>query len=174
LATKIDPRGKTVELLDATLTASDFLEMEVESLDKEGPITETLADKPRGHPSAFMEKIFGTRSTPRKNEVDQYLAMEAIGPYDDPLKWWAARSNTIPTVARLARKYLAIPAKCVPSERLFADSGHVMNKRRTRLSAQMFGKIVFCQNNYKRYGTMFPDAESDSDSEEADDDDEYE
>lgn len=115
-----------------------------------------------------MDRIFA-RSTMRKSEVEQYLAMEAIGPYDDPLKWWADRSNSIPTVARLARKYLAIPATSVPSERLFSDCGHIMNKRRTRLSTQIFGKIAFCRNNFKRYGSMFPDVESESESEDEDD-----
>ena len=67
-----------------------------------------------------------------------------------------------------ARKYLAVPATSVPSERLFLDSRHVMGKRRTRLSAQIFGKIVFCQGNCQHFGDMFPEIEDvDEDAQES-------
>ena len=92
--------------------------------------------------------------------------MEAIRPYDDPLKWWASHSSTLPKLACLARKFLAIPATSVPSERLFSDCGHVMNKKQTRLSAQTFGKIVFCRANRKRYGSMFPELDLSEDESE--------
>jgi hypothetical protein len=167
LATKIDPRSKTIDLANTTLSGSDYLELEFGKLNRDGASASTTEAQP-ARSDSFMTTIFTKRSTPSKNEVQQYIEMEAIGPYDDPLKWWAARSSSLPLVSLLARKYLAIPATSVPSERLFSDCGHVMSKRRTRLSARIFGKIVFCRANRKRYASMFPDIE-DIDSEEIED-----
>ncbi|CAN0125823.1 unnamed protein product, partial [Laminaria digitata] len=35
------------------------------------------------------------------------------------LKWWAGKQSTFPTVAKLAREYLAVQASSAASERLF-------------------------------------------------------
>lgn len=109
---------------------------------------------------SFMASVFTAaqqRSVTRKSEVDQYAALQPIGPLDDPIKWWAARSSTLPKLAGLAQKHLAIPATSVPCERLFSASGMIMNKKRTRLASGTFSKLVFCHANRKRYGTLFPD-----------------
>jgi hypothetical protein len=167
LATKIDPRSKTIDF-ETTLSGSDYLELEFDKLRKERSSLSVGEAQP-DFSSSFMATIFSKRSAPPKNEVRQYLDMDAIGPFENPLTWWAARSTSLPLVSQLARKYLAIPATSVPSERLFSDCGHVMGKRRTRLSAQTFGKIVFCRANRKRYDTIFPDFEIN----DTDDSDEY-
>ena len=164
LATKIDPRSKGMNF-EAELTGEDFLELEYQKLSTGSSLP---AGEAQPNSSSFMAKMFINSSTPPKNEVQQYLGMEAIGYCQDPLKWWAARSASLPLLAQLARKYLAVPATSVPSERLFSDSGHVMGKRRTRLSAQIFGKIVFCRGNCQHFGDMFPEIEDvDEDAQES-------
>jgi len=106
-----------------------------------------------------MSRVFAAQQTTRKNETDQYNAMQTIRSSEDPLQWWMARRDTLPMLAEMARKYLAIPATSVPCERLFSESGNVMTKKRTRLGSQTFSKIVFCRANERRYKTMFPDVE---------------
>ena len=38
----------------------------------------------------------------------------------DPLLWWKEREMLYPIVAKLAKKYFAIPASTAPSERVFS------------------------------------------------------
>ena len=43
----------------------------------------------------------------------------------DPLAWWKMHDGQFPTIAKLARKYLAIPASSATSERVFLRAIHV-------------------------------------------------
>jgi hypothetical protein len=134
---------------------------------------ESVPDQMLDLSGSFVSSVLKAtqRTVSEKSEVDQYSALKAIGPLDDPVKWWGARSSTFPKLAGLAQQYLAIPATSVPSERLFSSSGLIMNKKRTRLTPAKFGKLVFCQANRKRYGTLFPDVdyqETDEESESSD------
>lgn len=47
-------------------------------------------------------------------------------------------------MAKIARKYLAIPATSVASERMFSFAGGVCTDRRNRLSDDTVSDIVFC------------------------------
>ena len=164
IATAIDPRCRGINLGE-TLTPHDYLELEFERL-KDNSVESSPGTATLDLSGSFMSTVFKTaRKVTKRSEIDQYTAMQPIDPSENPLEWWASRSSTLPKLASVARKYLAIPATSVPCERLFSVSGNIMNKRRTRLSSTTFGKIVFCNANEKRYGTIFPDnEESDEDS----------
>jgi hypothetical protein len=47
-----------------------------------------------------------------------------------------------PGLSIFAKKYLAITALYVPSERVFSFVGHLVNKKRTRLSPSNIGNII--------------------------------
>ncbi len=66
---------------------------------------------------------------------------------DDPLDWWKANSFRYPLLSHLARKYLAIPATSVPSERVFSAAGHVVNKKRACLDPSSVNMLVFFAEN---------------------------
>jgi hypothetical protein len=65
------------------------------------------------------------------DEVMLYLQQKQIRLKDDPLKWWSVNEITLPILAKIARKYLSIPAASVPSKRLFSDAGNHITARRT-------------------------------------------
>jgi hypothetical protein len=60
------------------------------------------------------------------------------------LQWWGKNAVFYPRWSILAKKYLAIPAlyMYVPSERVFSLAGHLVNKKRARLSPSNIGNII--------------------------------
>ncbi|KAL5457250.1 hypothetical protein EMCRGX_G034497 [Ephydatia muelleri] len=48
---------------------------------------------------------------------------------DDPLLWWRSHETYFPTIAKLARKYLCIPASTAPSERVFSTAKNILQKK---------------------------------------------
>ena len=52
---------------------------------------------------------------------------------DDPLLWWRNHETYFPTIAKLARKYLCIPASTAPSERVFSTAKNILQKKRWRI-----------------------------------------
>ena len=77
------------------------------------------------------------------NEFDSYLLLPRAPSKTDILQWWASRKAEYPILAKLARKYLSIPATSVPSERLFSAAGLTITERRTRLNPEYASTILF-------------------------------
>jgi hypothetical protein len=82
-----------------------------------------------------------------RDEVAQYLAQPAVGVAKDPLEWWRMHKSLFPVLARLARKFLCIPATSAPVERVWSTAGNVVTRRRARLSDDLVDSIVFCHEN---------------------------
>ena len=80
------------------------------------------------------------------NEVQQYR--NAVVTIPNPLHWWKSYEALFPKLAPLARKYLAIPASEVPSERAFSAAGQVVTKRRASLDPNTVDAIIFIKKNY--------------------------
>ena len=53
------------------------------------------------------------------NELDTYLTEADEDPKCDIMKYWGFNSNKLPTLSKLAKTYLALPASSAPVERLF-------------------------------------------------------
>ena len=51
----------------------------------------------------------------------------------DPLSWWKIHANEYPFIARVARKYLAIPAASAAAERMFSYTGLRVGKLNAKL-----------------------------------------
>lgn len=80
-------------------------------------------------------------------ELNTYLLTPPIDKEEDPLAWWKVHKLSFPHVARLARKYLCIPATCSPSERLFSTSGNIVTCQRTCLKPAKVDRLVFLAKN---------------------------
>lgn len=78
------------------------------------------------------------------NEVERYFSRTLTYKPVDPLEWWRHNKTKFPVMAKIARKYLAIPATSVASERMFSFAGGVCTDRRNRLSDDTVSDIVFC------------------------------
>lgn len=83
------------------------------------------------------------------HEIESYLS----SPYntkeksENTLSWWSANQKQFPNIAKLARKYLAIPATSVPSERIFSLAGTLVSKKRAALKPENLDLLVFLKQN---------------------------
>ncbi|XP_060567575.1 E3 SUMO-protein ligase ZBED1-like [Ruditapes philippinarum] len=67
------------------------------------------------------------------------------------LQWWQANHYFYPQLATLAKKYLAVPASSVPSERVFSLAGIVVDKKRSRLKPDLVDTLIFMKMNIETY-----------------------
>lgn len=83
-----------------------------------------------------------------KDEVARYFDQPRERSIVDPFVWWKEHKQDYPLMAQLARKYLAMPATSVASERMFSFAGNTVSDKRTRLTCDAVSDIVF-----SRYAT---------------------
>ena len=63
------------------------------------------------------------------------------------LDWWRSKKEDFPTLARLAKKYLCVPATSTQAERVFSWMGWLLNKRRLSLSGESVTMQLFLKDN---------------------------
>ena len=80
-------------------------------------------------------------------EVARYLTSALTDTHLSLLQWWKKNGHFYPRLSILARKYLSVPASSVPSERVFSLAGHLVNKKRARLSKDNIDLIIFLHKN---------------------------
>ena len=68
---------------------------------------------------------------------------------ENPLAWWRSNEHKYPHIAKLARRYLAVPGTSVPSERVFSTAGDIVTASRSRLLAENVDKLIFLQKNMR-------------------------
>ncbi|KAK3933129.1 Transposable element Hobo transposase, partial [Frankliniella fusca] len=100
--------------------------------------------------AAFRDEIVPVG--PIGDKVKAYLD-EPLGEHDlqnpKPLAWWSRRAEKFPRLARLARRYLVVPATSAESERTFSDAGWTLNKRRKNLEMGVLDDLLFLHCNFK-------------------------
>lgn len=87
--------------------------------------------------------------TPRdrlKEEMTDYELLK-VEKDADILTWWKVHESNFPLLAKLARKYLAVPATSTESERLFSLAGLVINYLRTCLTGEHAEWLIFLSMN---------------------------
>ena len=65
----------------------------------------------------------------------------------DPLAWWKMHDGQFPPIAKLARKYLAIPASSAPSERVFSRAKLIQQRQRWNFLPQRLEAYVMLKHN---------------------------
>ncbi|KAH9470391.1 hypothetical protein Pst134EA_033339 [Puccinia striiformis f. sp. tritici] len=81
------------------------------------------------------------------DEIDAYLSSETEEELSDPLLYWKANSDHLPSLANMARTYLAVPASSAPSERAFSAGCHIQDYTRNRMCVVTLEALI-CLNNW--------------------------
>ena len=71
--------------------------------------------------------------------------------YNNPLIWWKTKQLKFPTVAKLAKKYLSIPATSASSERIFSKARRIITGDRNRLAPEVAGTLFYINDNLEWY-----------------------
>ena len=83
-----------------------------------------------------------------EKELKRYIDEESPAVDDiSALKWSKEHHSRFPTIAKLAKKLLCIPATSTPSERLFSTAGYVINSKRACLDADNVNMLCFLAEN---------------------------
>jgi hAT family C-terminal dimerisation region len=103
---------------------------------------------PRGLTRHSRTSAFTGEGGLNEDEFEKYRSVRAEDLLDiDPLKWWEEAEKSYPTMARIAKRILAIPCSSASSERKFSLAGAINKKDRTLLSSDRLPKLVFCKHN---------------------------
>lgn len=173
LASLVDPRFKTTyiqkERVDyiKTKAAAELQKLAAEqavlhpsaapatSVDQDAPVVVPAKKQKRSLSSYFKKAAEPTQAVApqssreyAENELNRYLLCDVEeGPDTDPLEWWKKHEKRFPLVAKLARKYLCIPATSSPSERAFSKSGNIVSCHRASLKPTRVNQLVFLALN---------------------------
>ena len=66
---------------------------------------------------------------------------------NSPIDWWKMYDGQFPPIAKLARKYLAIPASSAPSERVFSRAKLIQQRQRWNFLPQRLEVCVMLKHN---------------------------
>ncbi|XP_041370966.1 E3 SUMO-protein ligase ZBED1-like [Gigantopelta aegis] len=81
------------------------------------------------------------------NEIQTYRSESDLEMDSDPLLWWKNYGYAYPTLSRLAKKYLCVPATSGPSDRVFSAVGSSVVDRRACLDSDEIDTMVFLNAN---------------------------
>ncbi|KAL2078815.1 hypothetical protein ACEWY4_026500 [Coilia grayii] len=149
MATALDPRFKDLKCLPRSEREAVWKSVKEESAQQPEPHRETEPDPPKKKMNLLLTASDSEEEGDPTSDmtVDRYRSEPSISMEDCPLKWWSEHTAAYPSLAPLAKKYLATPATTVPCERLFSLSGHIVQKKRAALSADNVTRLV-CVSNW--------------------------
>ena len=84
-----------------------------------------------------------------RDEILQFRREPQMHHDSNPLNWWKVNESRFPTLAKMARCYLCVPATSIPSERVFSTAGLVINDRRSSLSPENVDMLIFLSQNLR-------------------------
>jgi len=72
------------------------------------------------------------------------------GEFNNPLDWWKLEGESkFPKLAKLAKKYLCIPATSAPSERVWSRASRILSMKRSRMKDDVAAAIMFTKENVR-------------------------
>lgn len=85
-----------------------------------------------------------------EEEFCDYLQTPQIPTMQNVLQWWAENEDRFPHLAKLGKRYLAVPATSTPSERIFSLAGNTITRQRASLRPAHVDALVFLHANQDR------------------------
>ena len=89
-----------------------------------------------------------------KSEISRYLQEPQILNKENqvdwqvnPIEWWKLRAVIYPNLSKTVKHFFCVPATSVPSERIFSTAGHIVNKKRSRLTSENVDMLLFLNKN---------------------------
>ncbi|KAM3912250.1 E3 SUMO-protein ligase ZBED1-like [Leptodactylus fuscus] len=102
-------------------------------------------------PENVYDVLLGRDPTESMPEAHQQLESYIVEPVckrsTDPLAWWNCNRHRFPTLARLARQYLVIPATAIKPDHAFSPVLDSLEKRRAALEPKNMNQILFLHQN---------------------------
>ena len=81
------------------------------------------------------------------DEVIEYMRRKVnFQKGEDVLSWWRKHACIYPQLSRLAPALLSIPASSAASERIFSETGRILEARRQLLNPESLDSLVFLRN----------------------------
>lgn len=109
--------------------------------------------------AAWMQSAVASRIAEDARGADPLQELQAylkspLEPFDTlsdaaVIKWWRDHKVVYPTLARMARDFLAIPGSSSASERQFSSARQIGTDTRNRLSPDMFQAVQTLKGGYK-------------------------
>ncbi|XP_051499886.1 E3 SUMO-protein ligase ZBED1-like isoform X2 [Apus apus] len=103
-------------------------------------------------PPSIYDILLGKDPTENMPEIHQQLENFLVEPLcrrsSDPLCWWRSHERRFPAVARLARRFLALPATAAAPRAAFAAGPGALEQRRALLGSEHLDQILFLHQNW--------------------------
>ena len=97
----------------------------------------------------FDEEEINSPLNDLDSQIKEYFLLIENNKYNDALLFWRLhhKSPSFVNLAKLAQKYLGVPATSAAVERMFSISGHILNNKRRTTGVQLYEDLVFCKLN---------------------------
>ncbi|XP_032411367.1 zinc finger BED domain-containing protein 1-like isoform X1 [Xiphophorus hellerii] len=175
LTAALDPRFKKLKFLppDEAFKIQSMVQTMVLDVKKkmrqknsgENEVSTDAQDKPVEHQqntNTFFSNLLGSSESSTSDEEDEeqhlnqdvqkevlmYFGEHTLSKRENPLLWWKSNAARYPTLSKLAKFFLCIPATSTPSEQLFSAAGNIASKRRASLSSQHVDMLTFLHSNH--------------------------
>ena len=84
-------------------------------------------------------------------EIKEYLQEDAVSRHDCPISYWKCKIKTYPSLATMAKTFLAVPSTNVPSERAFSKGRPILHHTRSSMSPEKLRALMclsdWCHHN---------------------------
>lgn len=112
------------------------------------PVTEGNSSNDDPFPgTSLVDDIFRELlpSTPG-DELSQYLGEARYSGSQNLLEIWQSLEGRYPSLAKMARDYLAVPGSTVGIERVFSNGGRLVSPQRSRLSSLTIEQLMLLKD----------------------------